>query len=174
MSKIQGMIQVVAHMYASPKEMLVQINRRIFDGMDRKSFITMILALFDTQTKTVRICRAGHTRALLKQDGTIRFLKGVGLALGLERGELFEKNLDEMTLPFDQNDFLLLYTDGVTESMNEQKQEFGEELLISLIKEYPDAAPKEIQRLLLDRMNAFRGNAEQHDDMTLVAVKAKR
>ena len=92
MSKIQGMVQLAAHMYKTPKEMLIQINRRIFEGIERKSFITMILAMFDLQKNEVRICRAGHNKALIGVNGKLEFLSAHGIGLGLERGKFLKKN----------------------------------------------------------------------------------
>lgn len=82
MSKIQGMIQIIAPMYHDPKEILIQVNRRIYESLERRSFITMILALFDLETKEVRICRAGHNKALIGVNGTLEYLKGGGIGPG--------------------------------------------------------------------------------------------
>ncbi len=106
-SKIQGMVQLAAHMYKTPKEMLININRRIFEGLDRKSFITMILALFDLKKMEVRICRAGHNKALYSKNGNIRFLEGGGIGLGLERGPMFENTIEEVRIPISRDAFFL-------------------------------------------------------------------
>jgi len=121
MSKIQGMVQLAAHMYKTPKEMLIQINRRIFDGIERKSFITMILAMFDLQKNEVRICRAGHNKALIGVNGKLQFLNGHGIGLGLERGKIFEKELQEIRKPLTHDGIFVFYSDGLTEAMDEQK-----------------------------------------------------
>ena len=110
MSKIQGMVQLAAHMYKTPKEMLIHINRRIFEGIERKSFITMILAMFDLQKNEVRICRAGHNKALIGVNGKLQFLNGHGIGLGLERGKIFEKELQEIRKPLTKRrHFCLLF-----------------------------------------------------------------
>jgi phosphoserine phosphatase RsbU/P len=172
MSKIQGMVQLAAHMYNTPKEMLNNINRRIFEGLDRKSFITMILALFDLKKKEVRICRAGHNKALFSKDGTIRFLEGGGIGLGLERGPMFEDAIEEVRLPITHNALFLFYTDGITEAMNKKKQQLGEQAIVSLLKTKRNHSAEEIQNEILARVKEFRGSAEQHDDVTMVVVKS--
>ena len=96
MSKIQGMIQLAARMYESPREMLIHVNRLLYEGIERKSFITMILALFDVEKKTVRICRAGHNKAITALNGSLEHLQSAGIGLGLERGPLFEQTLEEV------------------------------------------------------------------------------
>jgi len=172
MSKIQGMVQLAAHMYDTPKEMLVNINRRIFDGLDRKSFITMILALFDMKKKEVRICRAGHNKGLLSVNGKIRFLEGGGMGLGLERGPLFENTIEEIRVPIKQKSLFLFYTDGITEAMNEKQQQLGEEAIVHVLKTNWLLSANNIQQGILTAVEKFRGTAEQHDDVTMVVVKS--
>jgi Serine phosphatase RsbU, regulator of sigma subunit len=173
MSKIQGMVQLAAHMYDTPKEMLTNINRRIFDGLDRKSFITMILALFDLKKKEVRICRAGHNKALLSVDGKIRFLEGGGIGLGLERGPIFEDAIEEVRIPVKPDGLFLFYTDGITEAMNEKNQQLGEEAVLEVLKTNRRLSAERIQQAILSTVEQFRGSAEQNDDVTMVVVKIK-
>jgi sigma-B regulation protein RsbU (phosphoserine phosphatase) len=174
MSKVQGMIQLAAHIYATPKEMLININRRIFDGMDHRSFITMILALFDMKKKEVRICRAGHNKALFNLSGKIRFLEGGGIGLGLERGPVFEDAIEEIRISIKSDSLFLFYTDGITEAMNEEKQQLGEEAIIDLLKVKRHLSAENIQHAILKKVEKFRGSAEQHDDVTMVVVKSKK
>jgi sigma-B regulation protein RsbU (phosphoserine phosphatase) len=173
MSKVQGMVQLASHIYSTPKEMLTNINRRIFDGMDRRSFITMILALFDMKKKEVRICRAGHNKALLNVNGKIRFLEGGGIGLGLERGPMFDNAIEEIRIPLKPDSLFLFYTDGITEAMNEQKQQLGEQAIVDLLLAKQNLSAKSIQHAILTKVESFRGSAEQHDDVTMVVVKRK-
>jgi sigma-B regulation protein RsbU (phosphoserine phosphatase) len=173
MSKVQGMVQLAAHIYSTPKEMLTNINRRIFDGMDRRSFITMILALFDMKKKEVRICRAGHNKALFAANGKINFLEGGGIGLGLERGPVFEDAIEEVKIPIKPDSLFLFYTDGITEAMNEEKQQLGEKAIVDLLKTERHLSAESIQQSILTKVEKFRGSAEQHDDVTMVVVKSK-
>ena len=172
MSKIQGMIQVIAPMYEHPKEMLIQVNRRIYESLERKSFITMILALFDLQRKEVLICRAGHNRALIGVNGALEYLKGGGIGLGLERGPVFEQELEEITRPLDPNGIFVFYSDGLTEAMNERKAQFGEETVFDIVKAKRSLTAEQLQRTILSSVEDFRGSAEQNDDLTVVVVKS--
>jgi sigma-B regulation protein RsbU (phosphoserine phosphatase) len=173
MSKIQGMVQLVAHMYRSPKEMLKNVNRRIFEGIERRSFITMILALFDTKTKKVRICRAGHNKALIATNGKLKFLEGGGIGLGLERGPLFDNELEEVVIPLKKDSLFFFYTDGLTESMNQHGKEFGEETVSKIVKERRSLEASVLQRVVITAAEEFQGGAEQHDDITVVVVRAR-
>ena len=171
MSKIQGMVHLAAHMYDTPREMLININRRIFEGLDRKSFITMILALFDLKKKEVRICRAGHNKALVGDHKALKFLEGAGIGLGLERGKIFEDTIEEIRIALRSQRVFLFYTDGIPEAMNESNQQLGENVIVDILQKNQHRTVKEIQQSILNKVDKFRGTAEQHDDITMVVVK---
>jgi phosphoserine phosphatase RsbU/P len=172
MSKIQGMIQIIAPMYRDPKEILIQVNRQIYESLERRSFITMIIALFDLETKEVRICRAGHNKALIGVNGTLEYLKGGGIGLGLERGPVFEQELEEVKQPLNNNSIFVFYSDGLTEAMNAGMSQFGEEAVFDIVKQKRGLGAREIQHTILKSVEDFRGAAEQNDDLTVVVVKS--
>jgi sigma-B regulation protein RsbU (phosphoserine phosphatase) len=174
MSKIQGMVQLAAHMYKTPKEMLIHINRRIFEGLERKSFITMILAVFDLQKKEVRICRAGHNKALISTNGKLHYLNAHGIGLGLERGKIFEEELQEIRKPLSKDGIFVFYSDGLTEAMDGQNNQFGEETVHSIVESNRHLRAEELQHSILSSVDKFRGGAEPHDDLTLVVVKTAK
>lgn len=171
MSKIQGMVQLAAHLYTSPKEMLVNVNRRIYEGIERKSFITMILALFDMDRREVIICRAGHNKALLSTNGSLEYLEGKGIGLGLEHGPLFEETLQEVRKPLNPGGVFFFYTDGLTETMNVSNVQLGEDAVRDVLATRRHLPAVQIQQSVMTIAEEFRGTAQQHDDLTLVVVK---
>ncbi len=173
MSKVQGMVQLAAQMYKTPREILINVNRRLYDGMERKSFITMILALFDMDKREVCICRAGHHKAMVRMNGELKYLDAKGIGLGLERGPLFESELQEIRHPLAAGALFLFYSDGLTEAMNRDQAEFGEEKISHIL----NAAARgrsagELQETIIAAVKNFTDGAEQHDDLTLVVVRA--
>ena len=173
MSKIQGMIQVIAPMHEHPRDMLVQVNRRIYESMERKSFITMILALFDLRRKEVLICRAGHSKALIGVNGSLEYLRGGGIGLGLERGPVFEQELEEIRRPLHSDSLFVFYSDGLTEAMNEGEVPFGEETVFDLVRTRRSMTARQLQETILTSVADYRGAAEQNDDLTVVVVKSR-
>jgi len=171
MSKVQAMIQFATQMFESPKDILIEVNRQIYEQIDRKSFVTMVIALFDLENMTVKISRAGHNPVLFSKNGTIEILKNNGLGLGLEKGKFFEPNLEETSLKISEGNLFIFYTDGLNEAMNSSKAEFGLDNVIGIIKENKNKPSIDIQNNLLESVSAFRGNAEQNDDITFVVVK---
>jgi sigma-B regulation protein RsbU (phosphoserine phosphatase) len=171
MSKIQGMIQLAARMYTSPKEMLIHVNRLLYEGIERKSFITMILCLTDTEARTMQICRAGHNKAIIAAGDDIQLMNASGIGLGLERGPVFEETLEEITLPFTDDSLAILYSDGLSETMNTQHALLGEEPLFTIARAHRGKPAKQILSALLAAAENFRGSAEQHDDITVVVLQ---
>jgi phosphoserine phosphatase RsbU/P len=171
MSQVQGLIRFAAHMHDSPKDMLIDVNRHVYEGIERNSFITLVLALFDSVRNTVTICRAGHTPPLLARDGSLFYVETEGMGLGLDSGALFAQSLEEQRLPLDGGELFVLYSDGLTEAMNEAHREFGEDRLATLVRAHRGEPAEDLQRRLIDAVEEHRGSAEQHDDITLVVVK---
>jgi sigma-B regulation protein RsbU (phosphoserine phosphatase) len=140
--------------------------------MERKSFITMIVALFDMEQMEVRICRAGHHKAIMRTNGELKYLDSKGIGLGLERGPLFESELEEIRRPLSPGGLFVFYSDGLTEAMNEQKMEFGEDQICQIVKSGSTTSADDLQHSIIQAVQKFQGNAEQHDDMTLVVVRS--
>ncbi len=171
MSKVQGMIQLASRIYTSPKDILVEVNQRIYEGISRRSFITMVIALFDMKKRRVRLCRAGHPQPLGTLRGKHLLIKTKGIGLGLEKGRVFEKELQELSKPLIKGSTYLFYSDGITEAMNGRREEYGDERVVKIFERTASRPAIDIQQLLLRDVEKFRGSAEQNDDITVVAVK---
>ncbi len=170
-SKLQTMIRMYCSEERSPKEILVEINKRLFAEMERNYFITVSLALIDSDTRKVHFCRAGHPHALLINDGKCEKIKPVGIGLGLNKGEVFDASLEETEITLEPGSLLAVYSDGISEAMNGKQQEFGEENIITILKKNADSSLETIQTKILDGVTEFCNGEEQHDDITLVLVK---
>jgi transposase len=86
---------------------------------------------------------------------------------------MFEKNLALQKISLEKDDMLVVYTDGITEAMDPDKNQFGENRLIQVVKENAHMTPAEFVEKLSEAINAFTRGAEQSDDITVVAIKEK-
>jgi sigma-B regulation protein RsbU (phosphoserine phosphatase) len=93
------------------------------------------------------------------------------LGLKIDNGQRFESLLEEVTQPLGVGDVVLLFTDGVTEAMNEAGEPFGEERLAALVEEHGELPFEELRERILREIRAFVGGASLHDDLTLVLLK---
>ncbi len=93
------------------------------------------------------------------------------LGLNLDNGEMFERLLQEETLPIHEGDIFLLFTDGISEAMNAADDFFGEERLGQIVQEHAHLPSDELRERILREIAAFVGDAPQHDDMTMILLR---
>lgn len=173
MTKLQTMIRLYCTNDRSPKEILIDVNRRIYEEMDRSSFVTITLAQFDLEKRIVKFCRAGHMPVIQATNGTVQSYRTQGLGVGIERGIVFEKSLVEEEVKLSPGQIYAFFTDGVTEAMNEKNELFGDENLNAILKNKSKTRSSEIVNEIWSSVQTFRGEAEVNDDMTMVVVKVK-
>lgn len=172
MAKIQAMIQYASGIYSTPREILQAVNNLIYDSMDKKSFVTIELAIFDLKNKKVRICRAGHNPSISVKKDSINFISNTGIGIGLDREKIFNENLTESELNIVPGETFVFYTDGLTEAFNERKELYSQERLFEILGQNKNNDAKEITNKCIEDIVLFRGNAEQNDDITLLIVKS--
>ena len=176
MAELKGLILSLGQIHESPKQLLVEVNRIMASNLDSRSFITMIYVVVDLHAGTLTYARAGHTPLIyLAHDSTVvraQALAPDGMVLGLDGYEQqFEALLEERCLPIATGDLVLLFTDGITEAMNEEDDLFGEARLCQLLEEHRHLASEELREYILRDIEAFVGTADQHDDMTMVLLR---
>lgn len=173
MTKLQSMIQLYCSVDKSPKEILVDVNRKLYDSMDRNWFVTLSLGLFDTENKTLTYCRAGHPNLLYSSNGFTDYIETTGIGLGLEHGDVFERSLQEKVMNIKNEDIFVFYSDGVSEAMNSSHEMFGLTNLIKCVEESRNNSATDILNNIVGNVKDFRKDFEQTDDISLVVVKLK-
>ncbi|MGQ9896962.1 MAG: SpoIIE family protein phosphatase [Acidobacteriota bacterium] len=152
-------------------ETLTRLNKVIYKASPAYNYITFFYGVLDLETRLFRSINAGHNDPLLYRPRTgewRRFGSG-GFCLGMFDWGTYEVQETQL----EPGDVLLLYTDGVTESTNEQGEEFGEERVRTLLTETAHLPIDEISARLLDAIRSFVGSAPQHDDLTYVLARVK-
>jgi serine phosphatase RsbU (regulator of sigma subunit) len=178
MAELKGVVLSLSQRHASPRELLIDANRIISKHLDARSFITMTYAVVDLAARTITMARAGHCPLVYvpgphAESRTPKALQPDGMVLGLQfdTGEIFNRTLEELTLPLGAGDLFLLYTDGISEAMNAEGDYFGDARLADLAHQHADLASDELSARILREVKAFAGTAAQHDDMTMVLLK---
>lgn len=171
MAKLQTIIQLYCKEGSTPREILIEANKILYNSLEPGSFITLTLALFDKEKMKVKLSRAGHLPTLIHDEEGTRLFRTKGIALGFDRGNLFDKHLEESEIDLKRGQIYSFFSDGVTEAMNENNELFGEERLQKIFADkYHQRSTSIIEEVEKEIMN-FRGKAEQHDDITMVIVK---
>ena len=146
--------------------MCKRLNRVAVENARPERFTTLFYGVLDSTDKVVRYCNAGHIPPILiRQDGTSERLSTGGMVLGV----FSDAEYAEAEVSFVPGDRLVLITDGINEAMNNDKEEFGEDRLIRLLREHRQLSATELRRILLDSVSAFAGQPLQ-DDATLMIV----
>ena len=172
MAEMQGIFQSVGRLAPQPVDFLRHANAALSGSLEKNVFISVIYGLLDLTKEEFVIGRAGHCpAATINLNGEARYLRPSGLGLGLDRGKLFDKALQEERISLQPGDVFVLYTDGIIESRNHEGEEYGYERLLEALQSYRYEDASGIHSALLDDLHSFLGQESYDDDMTLVVVK---
>jgi sigma-B regulation protein RsbU (phosphoserine phosphatase) len=175
MAELKGIVLSLSDSHHSPRQLLIEANRIISRHLDSRSFITMTYAVIDLRAQTFTHARAGHCPLMHLRAGepVPRTLVPNGLVLGLQidDGQIFARLLEESTEAVLPGDLFLLYTDGLSEAMDERGDFFGEARLGEAFVTHATALFADVGDRILRDVRAFAGTAPQHDDMTLLMIE---
>jgi len=172
MTLTKGFLKAIAKHTDSPSEVLTKMNELFYENVERGRFISMIYAVVDLEAKFIRIARAGHNPVIYHDTaGKVNLISPNGLALGLEKGDLFSKVITEFEEKIEAGKTFIFYTDGFTEAVNKKGDEFGLDRMFEIAKSWNNSSAAEIQEKMMADVNKFIGKAPQHDDMTMVILK---
>ncbi len=171
----QSMFQSLSETKSSPSQILASLNHLIGRRLRSGDFITLAMVLFDMEENSVTITRAGHNWPLYysNQSKSIQELKPRGSCIGMMDTPSFSKRLEEQKIFFKQGDFLLLYTDGVTEAFDAEKKMFNISNLKSAIQETVHKSSQDVIDHINHQLNTFVNSDDLDDDATMVAFKMK-
>jgi sigma-B regulation protein RsbU (phosphoserine phosphatase) len=174
MTLTKGILQSYANENESPKIVLSKLNRQMYSNIERNSFVSVFYAVLDMKNHKLKFARAGHNPAILAHQSreANTLLEPKGMAVGLESGDAFQACLEEHEIGLRAGDVITFYTDGFTEATSGRMEEFGEERLEKIISQNKFASANLIIQNVVREVKSYVGNHPQHDDMTIVVIKA--
>ncbi len=168
MSSLKGVVRSKVENAADLGEVVNYINNFLCRSLPSDRFVTAIFVLVDSESKTIQIINAGHNESPFFIDGRFYSNKAGGLPLGIVEDNAYSAENFSYT-----DDFVFFtYTDGLTEARNPKNEEYGWERLQSLIQLIKIDNTDVIVNSIIDSVDTFVENAEQHDDTTLLAIKS--
>ena len=154
-----------------PVEALLEVNSTIMEESDSGMFVTLFYAILDPKEHILTYINAGHNPPLLLNKGAeeITLLKAKGIPVGV----MEDMPLESKEIRLEESATIFLYTDGVTEAVNEKDEEFGTQRLNGILNQGGDGEPKEIIDMVAKEIKDFAGSRDQFDDITMVVVHAE-
>ncbi|MEL7088384.1 MAG: PP2C family protein-serine/threonine phosphatase, partial [Planctomycetota bacterium] len=178
---VMAVTHAVAHTYAGPDAsttcepcaMLGYINDRLAGRYDVNTvmFVTAWYGVYDPKTKTLDYAAAGHPPPRVCRGGELRLLdRAGGLPLGISPNARY----DTATFQLQPGDELVMFTDGIAEAFNPERQQYTEQRLDDLLCQSPaERPPADTLRAVLDDVEAFAAGVPNDDDQTLLAVRVR-
>ncbi len=152
-----------------PSVALQRVNTAILDTTYSDLFVTVYYAILDPATHRVTYASGGHGLALQASEDGIIFLRGKGTVLGV----IPAINVEEYTTDLAPGDYLIIYTDGVTDAVNGRMEDFGEKRLAATIQRHWGLSAQAMLAQIHQDVRTWEKGAPPFDDFTLVVVRRK-
>ena len=168
MANLQATIRSQAAFDADPARCLERANKLLFHSTDTHTFVSLFYGVLDTKKHSITYANAGQNwPVIFSATEKPHMLFSHGLVLGVREDSTYEKE----EIGINAGDFILIYSDGVTEAMNEHREQFGDERLTEVVRHITCLSPQSAIDEITCAVNAHAGKASQADDMTVVVVE---
>lgn len=169
MASVRGALRALATHSGSLGEIMSRLNAHVCHETAPSEFVTMLMVAIEPDGRRLGYVSAGHEPLSILRDGRVRYFEDGGLVLGIDPAERYH----EATIELRPGDVLLLYTDGVIEAMNFERELYGRERLRQSLVANGRLAMDAALRSMLWDIRRFVGLAEQSDDLTLVGIRVR-
>jgi sigma-B regulation protein RsbU (phosphoserine phosphatase) len=152
-----------------PVQLISSLNKTLFQNIQKNMFISFVFTVIDTENRQMELINCGHPPALHyhhSADKLSEYRTG-DLALGLSQQSTFEK----VSISYNSGDLIVLFSDGLVETINDKGEEFGLENLRRKLKNSINMSAEEIYKSVLKETEQFRGIIPQRDDISLLVLK---
>jgi sigma-B regulation protein RsbU (phosphoserine phosphatase) len=171
MSNLQATVRGQPLVNTTAAECVECCNTMLFHNTPPEKFSTFFFGILDTETHQMTYTNAGHNYPFLFSEGQeTRQLEHGDIVLGCMETFPFK----EQNISFAAGDIFVLYSDGVTEAINQKEEEFGESRLVSVIADNKEASAEELTGKIIDAVKQHAGDCVQYDDMTLLIIKREK
>ena len=173
MTLTRSIIRASTDLAIPPAQAMIRSNRLISEDSTGGMFVTLFYASLDPANNRMTYVNAGHNPALFFQtgkrpgQGALSHLDRTGMALGVDADTPYEQK----TLTLNRGDFVVLYTDGITDALNPKGQDFGMENLEGIVLAEREKSAEEMARTLENELQTFIAGAPLFDDSTFVIVR---
>jgi sigma-B regulation protein RsbU (phosphoserine phosphatase) len=171
MASLEAALRGQAAVVASLTELVERVNKLVYGASSANRYATFFYAEYEPRDRQLLYVNAGHNPPMivrcLNSESRLFRLEAGGPPVGLLLNSRYEQNV----FTLEPGDIVVLFTDGISESMNSEDEEWGEERLIEVAKNCDGLPAVEIMNRVMEAAQAFAAGAPQHDDMTVVALR---
>lgn len=168
MAVTKTLLKVIAEQYPDPGHILTKVNNDLAEGNESCMFVTLFIAILDLRTGLVQVGNAGHNAPVLMTPEGERFLPSPNEPLA---GAMPDMHYTTQEFVLNPGEYLMLYTDGVTEAMNVSREFYSDERLLRELGRVAKESPKQIVEDIEKAVRDFSGDAEQSDDITMLCIR---
>ena len=165
---VSGLMRELAADRHAPSKLLLELNRALLSRKIEARYLTALYAEWSPADRTFTLANAGLPRPLLYSQGSVTPLDVSGIPLGLMGVSEYE----DLTLRLGPGDTLVFASDGITESEDADREQFGDHQFAKVVEKYGEAAPGRLLDAVFEGVNAFSSAARAADDRTVIVVKA--
>jgi len=174
MAQMKGIFQGLVRLNLLPDQFLIRANAALASCLEKSAFITASYFHIDTKNKKIKYARAGHCPTLFykKQLQKVTYLETDGLGLGIIRNDTYQNYVSINEIPYQENDIMMLYTDGIVEAQDtESKEIYGFERLHAYLESCHQQSLENIGNGLISQLTKFTRAGNINDDFTILLIK---
>ncbi len=168
MANLQAFIKTICKMKLPLDRATNLINDLIAENTTMGDYVTFFWSVFNMKSKELTYVNAGHNPPFLIREGKINKLKKGGMIIGFLPTTI---PYESETIKLQKGDFLILYTDGITEAMDRNNNEYTDEKFENLVAQLKEESPYDAMRIIKESVDNHTKDAEQSDDLTYIVAK---
>jgi serine phosphatase RsbU (regulator of sigma subunit) len=172
MTMVRSLLRLASVRNFSPADTFKKVNRILAKDIRRGMFVTAIYMVLDIVENKLKVASAGHNPLVVYRadSGKVELVKPKGIALGFDKGPIFDAHIREVEIELHRGDRITAFTDGVNEAMDKDDEEFGDENFYELVRQTANLNSEEFIDKIVAAIAQHRGDFEQSDDITLTTL----
>ncbi len=168
MASLQASFRAQAGIHSKLTDLTSTLNEHIYNSTDLTKYITLFSGILDIENNEIKYTNAGHNPPILvRNNGAVELLTDGGIPLGFIPQSVYS----ESYIAIEKGDILIVFSDGVTETLDENENEFGDSRLEELIRQNKNLGSREIIKKIIDSLQEFSVGNPAPDDITMIILK---
>lgn len=173
MAVSRSLLRIVAAQESRPERIVASLNNSMSDMNESNMFVTLFVGVLDMPTGRLRYCNAGHNAPVIIDGGTHEVAM-LDVKPNLPVAIMPDMKFEMQEIMINPGTSIFMYTDGLTEAEDSDKRLFGEDRMLQTLRDMTDNSSKGLVEGMLNAVHQHVGDAEQSDDLTMIAIRYER